>query len=45
MLILCNYSTDISEFWEWSDSGIKPIAEDNEAYKLGINEFMYGIIH
>ena len=25
MMILCNYSTDISEFWEWSDTGFKPI--------------------
>ena len=45
MLILCNYSTDISEFWEWSDTNFKPIEENNWAYKVGINEFIYGIIH
>ena len=45
MMILCNYSTDISEFWEWSDTNIKPIDENNWAYKVGINEFVYGIIH
>jgi hypothetical protein len=45
MLILCNFSTDISEFWEWSDTGYKPIDENNWAYKVGINEFIYGIIH
>ncbi len=45
MLILCNANTDISEYWEWSDSGIKPIDEDNEAYKIGVNEFIYAITH
>ena len=45
LMVFVNYNTDISEFWEWSDSGLKPMDESNEAYKLGINEFMYGIIH
>ena len=45
LMVFVNYNTDISEFWEWSDTGLKPIDESNEAYKLGINEFMYGIIH
>jgi hypothetical protein len=45
LMVFVNYNTDISEFWEFSDTGLKPIDESNEAYKLGINEFMYGIIH
>ncbi len=45
MIAMANYNTDISEFWEWSDSGFKPIDESNEAYKLGLNEFIYGITH
>lgn len=45
LMVFVNYNTDISEFWEWSDQGYKPIDENNEAYKIGINEFMYGIIH
>lgn len=45
MMIMLNYSTDISEFWEWSNKGTKPISEDNWAFKVGVNEFMYGIIH
>jgi hypothetical protein len=45
LMVFVNYNTDISEFWEWSDTGIKPMDESNEAYKLGVNEFMYGIIH
>jgi hypothetical protein len=45
LMVFVNYNTDISEFWEWSDTGYKPIDENNEAYKIGVNEFMYGIIH
>ena len=45
LIAFVNYNTDISEFWEFSDTGIKPMDESNEAYKLGINEFMYGILH
>jgi uncharacterized protein DUF4159 len=45
MMVFVNYNTDISEFWEWSDTGYRPLDENNEAYKVGINEFMYAIIH
>jgi Domain of unknown function (DUF4159) len=43
--IIAAYNTDMSEFWEWSDTGYAPIDVTNEAYKLGINLFMYGITH
>jgi hypothetical protein len=36
---------DISEFWEWSDSGTYMVSDSNEAYKIGVNEFLYGIMH
>src|SRR5262249_43996646 len=39
------YNTDISEFWEWSGTGFKPIEEDNEAFKLGVNFVIYGLTH
>jgi hypothetical protein len=45
MMVMVNYNTDISEFWEWSGTGFKPVAENNDAFKLGINEFVYGITH
>jgi hypothetical protein len=40
-----NYNTDISQFWEWSARGIRPIDETNEAYKLGVNAILYGVMH
>ena len=33
LMAIINYNTDISEYWEWSDTGLKPIDESNEAYK------------
>lgn len=45
MLVVAAYNTDMSEFWEWSDRGYAPIDVTNEAYKIGINLFMYGITH
>jgi Domain of unknown function (DUF4159) len=35
--MIINYNTDISQFWEWSGRGLRPIDETNEAYKLGVN--------
>jgi hypothetical protein len=45
LMVIVNFNTDISEFWEFSDVGLKPIAESNEAYKLGVNYVMYGMTH
>ena len=45
LLAVINYNTDISEYWEWSDTGLKPIDESNEAYKIGVNYIIYGMTH
>ena len=45
IMMMINYNTDISEFWEWSDTGLRPIDESNEAYKLGVNYLIYGMTH
>lgn len=45
MFVIAAYNTDMSEFWEWSDTGYAPVQVSNEAYKIGINLFMYGITH
>jgi hypothetical protein len=45
LLVMVNFNTDISEFWEFSDTDIKPINESNEAYKLGVNYIIYGMTH
>jgi Domain of unknown function (DUF4159) len=43
--MIINYNTDISQFWEWSGRGFRPIDETNEAYKLGVNYIIYGMTH
>jgi hypothetical protein len=45
LMAIVNFNTDISEYWEFSDTGLKPIDESNEAYKLGVNYVVYGMIH
>ena len=44
-MAMINYNTDISEYWEYSDTGLQPICETNEAYKLGVNYIIYGMTH
>jgi hypothetical protein len=43
--MIVNYNTDISQFWEWSGRGLRPFDQTNEAYKLGVNYIMYGMMH
>jgi hypothetical protein len=43
--MIVNYNTDISQFWEWSGTGLRPIDDTNEAYKLGVNYVIYGLTH
>lgn len=41
LMVIVNYNNDISEFWEFSDTGLFPIDLSNEAYKLGVNYVIY----
>ncbi len=45
LMMIVNYNTDISQFWEWSGRGLRPVDETNEAYKLGVNYLFYGMTH
>ena len=45
LMMVVNYNTDISQFWEWSGRGFRPFDETNEAYKLGVNYVIYGLTH
>jgi hypothetical protein len=45
LMMIVNYNTDISQFWEWSGRGFRPVDDTNEAYKLGVNYLMYGMTH
>ena len=41
LMMIVNYEFDVSEFWEYSDTGLFPIDLTNEAYKLGVNYVVY----
>ena len=43
LMVIANYNGDIAEYWEFSDRGFFPVAESNEAYKLGVNYIVYGL--
>ena len=43
MMVMINYNTDVSQFWEWSGRGLRPFDDTNEAYKLGVNYLMYAL--
>ena len=45
LLMVINFNTDVSNFWEYSANGFMPVALSNEAYKLGVNYVMYGMTH
>jgi hypothetical protein len=45
LIAIVNFNTDISDFWEFSATGVFPVELSNEAYKLGVNYIMYGLTH
>jgi hypothetical protein len=45
MMALVNFNSDVAEYWEWSGSGRLPVDTTNDAYKLGVNYMLYGLLH
>ena len=45
MMALVNHNADIAEYWEFSDRGLFPVDLTNDAYKLGVNYFVYALTH
>ncbi len=45
LLAVANFNNDIGDYWEWSDESLVPISASNEAYKFGINYFVYALTH
>jgi len=43
--LIANFNNDVSQYWEWSDTGFMPVDLSNEAYKLGVNYIIYGLTH
>jgi uncharacterized protein DUF4159 len=45
LMVIANHNNDVAEYWEWSGEGLFPVDMSNEAYKLGINYMLYGMMH
>jgi hypothetical protein len=45
LIAIANFNTDMSEFWEFSDTGYRAVDENNEAFKLGVNYLIYALTH
>jgi hypothetical protein len=45
LMMIVNYNTDVSQYWEWSGRGLRPFDDTNEAYKLAVNYLIYGLTH
>ena len=43
LVAIVNFNNDISEYWEFSDEAMFPVAASNEAYKLGVNYLVYAL--
>ena len=45
LMVIANVNNDISEYWEFSGTGISPVNLENESYKFGVNFVIYGLTH
>jgi hypothetical protein len=45
LIAIANVDGDLSEYWEFSDTGFAPVDLNNEAYKYGINYVIYALTH
>ena len=45
LMVIANYNHDIGDYWEWSGNDYWPVDLTNEAFKLGVNYVIYGMIH
>lgn len=45
LMVIANHNHDVAEYWEFSGEGLFPVDLSNEAYKLGVNYMIYGLLH
>lgn len=45
MIALANHNNDIAEYWEWSAEGLYNPDPTNDAYRLGVNYYIYALTH
>lgn len=45
LIAIANRDNDLGEYWEYSDTGYAPVDLSNQAYKFGVNYFIYALTH
>ena len=45
LMVVINYNMDIGDYMEHSGRGWYAVAPTNEAFKFGVNYFIYGLTH
>ena len=45
IMVLANHNSDLAEYWEYAAQGRFAVDPTNDAFRLGINYFMYGVTH
>jgi uncharacterized protein DUF4159 len=45
LMVVANVNNDISEYWEFNDTGVNMVDLTNDAYKFGVNYVIYGLTH
>ncbi|HEY5062334.1 MAG TPA: DUF4159 domain-containing protein [Gemmatimonadaceae bacterium] len=45
IMVLINFNTDVSNYWEFSAMGFRPVDESNKAYELGVDYIIYALTH
>ncbi len=45
VMVLANHNSDLAEYWEYAARGYFPVDPTNDAFRLGINYFVYGVTH
>jgi hypothetical protein len=45
IMVLINFNTDVSNYWEFSAMGFRPVDEANKAYELGVDYIIYALTH
>ena len=45
LLAIANAGADIGDLWEWAAEGWYPVDPTSEAFRIGVNYFIYAVTH
>ena len=45
IIALANHNSDLAEYWEYFAQGYFPVDPTNDAFRLGMNYFIYGLTY